>query len=116
MRYNRTDLPAHAYGVSAAAYWALCEGRGNQEIILAGESGSGKSFTASVVLDHLVAAAHLLSTNKNAFVSQPWTPAESVSEEVGVHVEGRVRKLMACHRTILESFGNATTVSIAWGE
>ena len=111
MRYNRTDLPAHIYGVSAAAYWALCDGHGCQEIVLAGESGSGKTFAASVVLEHLIAAAHL---SRTAFDSQPWTPVESTFEDVGAYEEGRLRRLVACHRMILESFGNATTVIIVW--
>lgn len=110
MRYNRTDLPAHVYGISAAAYWALCEGRGCQEIVISGQSGSGKAFTACVVLQHLIAAARL---SRDALASQRWASAENTtSEEIGAHEEGRLRRLVACHRTILESFGNARTVSI----
>ncbi|CAM9456858.1 unnamed protein product [Laminaria digitata] len=112
MRYNRTDLPAHVYGVSAASYWALCEGRGCQQIVLAGESGSGKTLTAGVVLEHLIAAAEL-SRNRNAFALQTWSPLLAESDFGGVRgvheEEGRLRRLAVWHRTILEGFGNART-------
>ena len=109
MRYNRTDLPAHAYGVSAAAYWALCEGRGCQEIVISGHSGSGKTFTARVVLQHLIAAARL---SRSAFASHKWTSDDSAVEEIRAHEETHLWRLAACHRIILESFGNARTVRI----
>ncbi|CAM9844941.1 unnamed protein product, partial [Hapterophycus canaliculatus] len=89
-QYNRTDLPAHAYTISAEAYWALCEGP--QTIMLAGECGSGKSFTASVLLEHLVGAASMCRSGK-----------------YGVHQSWRLKRLVACRRTILESFGSAAT-------
>lgn len=120
VRYNRTDLPAHIYAISAAAYWALCEGQGlghgpgcHQTIMLAGESGSGKSFTASLILDHLMEAADIARGADLGTAQDSWGMSDgSITDENNRRGKiGRLRRLVACQRIILESFGNAHTVS-----
>ncbi|CAM9259462.1 unnamed protein product [Ectocarpus sp. 6 AP-2014] len=112
MKYNRTDLPVHVYATSASAYWRLSEGLGRQTILLAGESGSGKSFTASVLLEHLVEAAEMsrrvygtTAQNERGAFSGGMTTVE----DDGGNETGRLRKLVASRRVILETFGNAGT-------
>ncbi|CAM9416878.1 unnamed protein product [Scytosiphon promiscuus] len=107
-RYNKTDLPAHAYAVSAETYWALCEGP--QTIMFGGECGAGKSFTAFVLLEHLVGAASLSrSVCSDGLARDNEDP--HIKGQVGGHQRGRLSRLMTCRRTILESFGNAATPS-----
>lgn len=114
-RYNRTDLPAHAYAISAESYWALTEGP--QTIMLAGECGSGKSFTAFVLLEHLVSAASMsINVYSDGVAQDSWGEPcgkSNIKGDVGGHQTRRLRKQLACRRTILESFGNAGTVSEA---
>ena len=113
LRFNRTDLPAHVYGVSAAAYWGLCEGRGNQTISLSGESGSGKTLTAALMTGHIMGAPELMSSADSRggvrdSIMKRDTRDEDRKGQEGEGFEG----LMECRRTILESFGNAGTVSV----
>lgn len=114
IKYNRTDLPVHVYATSATAYWRLSEGQGRQTILLAGECGSGKSFTASVLLEHLVEVTEMsrrvygttAQNERGAFAGYMTT-----DEGNGENETGRLRKLVVCRRAILETFGNAGTVS-----
>lgn len=114
-RYNRTDLPAHAYATSAASYWAICQGwgRGRQQVIMvAGESGSGKTFTHSLLVDHLVEVADMSRSACASTTHNRWGVDELSAD--GYYDGGateRVRKLVASRKTILESFGNVETVS-----
>lgn len=81
--------------------------------MVAGESGSGKSFTASKMIDHLVAVADMSSGLGD--ISTPATTSAGGSGENtdtgGGRIDtGHLTKLVACRRTILESLGNAATV------
>lgn len=114
IKYNIIDLRVHVYATSATAYWRLSEGQGRQTILLAGESGSGKSFTASVLLEHLVEAAEMSrrvygTTAQNERGAFPG--GMTTVEDDGGNETGRLRKLVANRRVILETFGNAGTVS-----
>lgn len=115
MRYNRTDLPAHAYATSAASYWSICQGGGrgcHQVIMVAGASGSGKTFTHSLLVEHLVEVADM---SKNAYSVATLNISGIGELTADGKFEGdateRLRMLVACRRTILESFGNVGTVS-----
>lgn len=115
MMYNRTDLPAHAYATSAASYWAICQGRGracHQVIMVAGASGSGKTFTHSLLVEHLVAVPEMARSTYFGTTQNRWGVGELTAD--GNYDGGaseRFRKLVACRRTIFESFGNVGTVS-----
>ncbi len=115
MRYNRTDLPAHAFSTSAASYWAIGQGHGrghHQVIMLAGESGSGKTFTASLLIEHLVEAAQMSRSVYSGPTQERWEVSGDLTAD-GKYTRDRTersRRLLACRRTILESFGNARTV------
>lgn len=120
VRYNKTDLPMHVYATSAAAFWALCGGHGHgqgqgchQTILLAGESGSGKSFTASLVLEHLVEVTGMLRSDFSGTAQDSWgvSGVSSTDEDSRRGEAGRLRKLIECRRMIMESFGNSQTVS-----
>lgn len=80
--------------------------------MLAGESGSGKTFTASLLLEHLVEAADMSRSVYSGTGAEKWE-ASGESTANGKHTgdrTGSLRKMVACRRTILESFGNAGTV------
>lgn len=115
VRYNRTDLPAHAYATSAASYWAICQdpGRGrNQVIMVAGASGSGKSFTHSVLVEHLVEVTQMSRSSYFGTTQNSWGIGEStIDRNYDGGATERLRKLVTHRRTILESFGNVGTVS-----
>jgi len=49
------DLPPHIFAVADAAYAALSQRRCDQCVVISGESGSGKTQTANLVLSHLSA-------------------------------------------------------------
>jgi len=49
------DLPPHVFAVADAAYAALSQRRCDQCVVISGESGSGKTQTANLVLSHLSA-------------------------------------------------------------
>ena len=49
------DLPPHIFAVADAAYAALSQRRCDQCVVISGESGSGKTQTANLVLNHLSA-------------------------------------------------------------
>ena len=49
------DLPPHIFAVADAAYAALARRRCDQCVVISGESGSGKTETANLVLNHLSA-------------------------------------------------------------
>jgi len=44
---GRQELPPHAYATSAAAFNGIQEGGPNQSVLVSGESGAGKTETAS---------------------------------------------------------------------
>jgi len=52
---RRADLPPHIFAVADAAYAALAQRRSDQCVVISGESGSGKTQTANLVLNHLSA-------------------------------------------------------------
>ena len=52
---GRRDLPPHIFAVANAAYSSLSRRRCDQCVVISGESGSGKTQTANLVLNHLSA-------------------------------------------------------------
>jgi len=50
---RRRDLAPHVFAVADAAYTALVRRRADQCVVISGESGSGKTQTANLVLNHL---------------------------------------------------------------
>lgn len=80
--------------------------------MVAGASGSGKTFTHSVLVEHLVEVAQMSRSAYFGTTQNSWGVGEPT---VGRNYDGgateRLRKLVACRRTILESFGNVGTVS-----
>ncbi|XP_050303869.1 unconventional myosin-Ib [Anthonomus grandis grandis] len=80
------QLPPHIYGVAESAYRSLTDKGENQCIIVTGESGSGKTEAARIVLQFLV----LVSGN---------------APEVK-----RIKDSLVQANTLLEAFGNAKTM------
>jgi myosin heavy subunit len=52
-----TSLPPHVYAVAEHAQRLLTSGRGNQCVVVGGESGAGKTETAKLIVQHLMCAA-----------------------------------------------------------
>ncbi|KAL1516446.1 hypothetical protein ABEB36_000362 [Hypothenemus hampei] len=80
------QLPPHIYGVAESAYRWLNDKNENQCIIVTGESGSGKTEAARIVLQFLV----LVSSDLNEV--QP------------------IKNRLVHANTLLEAFGNAKTI------
>ncbi|KAF7990235.1 hypothetical protein HCN44_000040 [Aphidius gifuensis] len=79
----RSDNPPHIFAVADAAYQALLHQRKNQSIIISGESGSGKTESANLLLKQLV------------YLSK--APNRNLEEQI-LQIN-----------PIMEAFGNATT-------
>lgn len=81
--------------------------------MVAGASGSGKTFTHCLLVEHLVEVADMSRSAHSGTTQNKRGFDELISDG---HYDGgaaeRLRKLVACRRTILESFGNVGTVSI----
>lgn len=80
----REELPPHAYAVSATAYNSLRSERGDQSILVSGESGAGKTETVKILMNHLASAG-------------------------GNHHSEVIQRVLDSN-PLLESFGNAKTV------
>ncbi|RIB29616.1 glycosyltransferase family 2 protein [Gigaspora rosea] len=84
---QRTPLPPHAFQIASHAYLHMRRTGQDQSIILNGESGSGKSETRKLLVKQLTA---LSAHHKKA---------------------SRVQTQVPCSEFILDSFGNAKTIS-----
>merc|ERR1719313_2211758 len=80
-------LPPHPYAIADAAYRLLVREKGDQALLISGESGAGKTETAKIVMNYL------------AFASGSQTEQTKKIQE---------RVLQA--QPILESLGNAATL------
>lgn len=79
-------LPAHVYDIANSAFYHMCRDQQDQSILLLGETGSGKSEARKIIVRQLCALSK--SANKKSKVISGVTKSE----------------------TILEAFGNATTI------
>lgn len=83
---SRAKLPPHPFALSSSAYQDMIHHRREQSILVSGESGSGKTETVKIMMNHLA----------------------SVSEG-GVEDSGSIIDKILKSNPLLESFGNATT-------
>jgi len=56
---NPHEIEPHLYKVAENSYQSLLETRRNQSIIISGESGSGKTESAKIILKYLTQTSHL---------------------------------------------------------
>lgn len=95
-RTGTRDLPPHIYGVAYDAYnGMMLSSRGDQSVVISGESGAGKSEATKLILQFLAD----LST-KASLVNMAFTSTSSTSLE---------QQILAAN-PILEAFGNAKTL------
>ena len=101
--YERGVCP-HVYGIASFAYEAMVCSRKNQSVIMSGDSGAGKTYTAKRVLSYLTE----LSTHRNNLVN---TRSRNLAPDVAnsSEVVGIESKVLACN-PFLEAFGNAKTL------
>jgi len=93
-------LPPHVYAVAEAAYRNLINKGENQSMIVCGESGSGKTESAKLLMRHLA-----YTTQQNASEEKSGgTP----NKKEGVHALIIEQQVLAAN-PILESIGNAKT-------
>lgn len=79
------DLPPHIFAIADSAYQRMLRTRGNQCIVISGESGSGKTESTNFLLHHLTALS-----------------------QKGSHGSG-VEQTILSAGPVLEAFGNAKT-------
>ncbi|PKY38336.1 glycosyltransferase family 2 protein [Rhizophagus irregularis] len=87
---QRATLPPHSFQLASQAYLHMRRTGQDQSIILSGESGSGKSETRKLLVKQLIALSSHNKSNKK---------------------ESRVQTQIPFSEIILESFGNAKTIS-----
>ena len=52
------ELPPHVFAIADAAYKRMLADKGDQCIVISGESGSGKTESTKLILHHLTALSH----------------------------------------------------------
>ncbi|RIA90569.1 glycosyltransferase family 2 protein [Glomus cerebriforme] len=87
---QRASLPPHAFQLASQAYLHMRRTGQDQSIILSGETSSGKSETRKLLVKQLIALSSHNKTNKK---------------------ESRVQTQVPFSEFILESFGNAKTIT-----
>ena len=101
--YERGVFP-HVYGVASFAYEAMvCSGK-NQSVIMSGDSGAGKTYTAKRVLSYLTELSK--HRNKLANTRSRNLAPDTTNSHDAVGIESKV---LACN-PFLEAFGNAKTL------
>eukprot|EP00004_Rigifila_ramosa_P022001 TRINITY_DN5934_c0_g1_i2.p1 TRINITY_DN5934_c0_g1~~TRINITY_DN5934_c0_g1_i2.p1 ORF type:complete len:872 (+),score=211.89 TRINITY_DN5934_c0_g1_i2:323-2617(+) len=90
------SLPAHVFAISEHAYFSLMSGRGNQSVVVSGESGAGKTESTKLLLKYL---AEVASVSRTA-AAAPTTATHS----------SLTHKILQTN-PLLEAFGNAKTVN-----
>lgn len=80
--FTEKYLAPHVYGIAEHAYSSLIESKKSQSIIIAGESGAGKTESARIILEYLSDIAH----------------------------NNQIDQKILDTNVILESFGNAKTI------
>ncbi|CAH1232996.1 MYO5B [Branchiostoma lanceolatum] len=88
------DLPPHVFAVAQQAFSNLSRGLGSQAIIVSGESGAGKTWTARCLMRYLA------TTSAGKRLPGQRTPTSIV----------KIEKRILDSNPILEAFGNAGTV------
>ncbi|TDH70457.1 hypothetical protein CCR75_003224 [Bremia lactucae] len=87
-------MPPHVYATSAEAFHHMKQHRMPQSILVSGESGSGKTETVKIMMEHLASISMSIATRLH--------PTE--------HEETIVVKKVLKSNPLLEAFGNAKTV------
>lgn len=127
----RRGLEPHVYEVSALAYKGLAFDHNDQSILITGESGSGKTETAKIIMNHIASiqrgpVAEIKSKTTNSKSnnitneSNNETTATSSSSQAQTTSEGSglpsdfqffspiVQRILESN-PLLEAFGNAKT-------
>jgi myosin heavy subunit len=100
----RRGLEPHLYEVSATAYLGLAFQGQNQSILITGESGSGKTEAAKLMMCH-IATIQLGPTNADLSDREPTSPDLPGTSDVFSEI---VKRILITN-PILEAFGNAAT-------
>lgn len=99
---NLSSLPPHIYGLAQMCFGNLCRDQLSQSVIIAGESGAGKTECTKIFLQYLVQVAHNQKQCKQ--ISQSLSPISSLPTNFTL-----IEKQIVEANVILESFGNAKT-------
>lgn len=99
-RQTRSTLSPHPYNVGEEAFQNLAKTSTNQSMVICGESGSGKTETAKLIMRYL---AH--TTAPGQVTDVPDTDASAKAKSGVVGIEDQFLQA----NPILEAFGNAQT-------
>ena len=82
----------HSWAQAHNTYWEMVNNKGNQTILVSGESGAGKTEASKIVFKYLAAVCCKSGT--------------TIQKEAGTSIGGRINKASP----LLEAFGNAKTI------
>jgi hypothetical protein len=97
---NRGELPPHIFRIAEDAHSCLVNTQNNVSVIVSGESGAGKTEACRQLLNYLTRASNALATSATSSRS-----GSSFSSPAQL-----VRDRLITSSTILEAFGNASTI------
>lgn len=90
---ERSSLPPHVYATSARSFRNMAERHIPQSVLLSGESGSGKTETVKIMMEHLATVSG---------------EGKARSSDEGLSSASIIEKVLKSN-PLLESFGNAKT-------
>jgi myosin V len=104
----RREVEPHVYEVSALAYKGLAFEDEDQSILITGESGSGKTETAKIIMDHIVSIQRGPRNISARDLSSHAATTDDNNNNTDQYYNPIVERILESN-PLLEAFGNAKT-------
>eukprot|EP00944_MAST-04C_sp_MAST-4C-sp1_P002656 g2656.t1 len=106
-------LAPHVYRIAANAYRSMCQsasGKGNQSVLISGESGAGKTVSTKYVMQYLATAGNNAHTSAETSAKKEVKSKPAGLKLTDVNAATKVAQQILQSNPILEAFGNARTL------